>query len=173
MSSTKRLLKDEFRTVPKADWQATMDKLVQGSSPEVRTRMSSEATERPFGILALAWMLLVTGAFLLLVGMARLTGQLGSTGAFAILAVGGVELISGIALAFGSHWAYRIMLALVPANFVASTALYFTTSVRQLLLSAVVFGFATFVLYGPGGYPTASRNRRRVWLRGHVTPVHG
>ena len=128
MSPTKQLLKDEFRPVPKADWQATMDKLAPASA--VRTEISSEDTEKPFGILALAWMLLVTGVFLLLVGMARLTGQLGSTGAFAILAVGGVELISGIALAFGSHWAYRIMLSLVPANFFARIPIKMTVSGR-------------------------------------------
>ncbi len=172
MSSTKQLVTDDFRAVPKADWQEAMDKLVPGRTREVRTRIPSETTEKPFGILVLAWMLLITGVFLVVVGMARLTGQLGSSGAFVTLAVGSVELVVGIALAFGSHLAYRAMLVLIPANFVAGTALYFATSDRQLLLSAAVFGFATFVLYGPSGYPTASRARRRAWLRGHVTPAH-
>jgi hypothetical protein len=172
MSSTKQLVKDDVRAVPKADWQGAMDKLVTVGSPNARGAAPAEDTEKPFGILALAWMLLITGAFLLVVGMARLTGQLGSAGAFAILAVGGVELVAGIALAYGSHVAYRVMLIVIPANFIANTALYVTTSDRQLLLGAAAFGFATFVLYGPGGYPTASRARRRVWLRGPVTPAH-
>jgi hypothetical protein len=172
MSSTKQLVKDDVRATPKADWQGAMDKLVTVSIPSERARTGAEDDQKPFGILALAWMLLITGAFLLVVGMARLTGQLGSTGAFAILAVGGVELVAGIALAIGSHVAYRIMLVVIPANFVANIVLYLTTSDRQLLLGAAVFGFATFVLYGPGGYPTASRARRRVWLRSGVAAAH-
>jgi hypothetical protein len=80
--------------------------------------------------------------------------------------VGGIQLIVGTMLWAGARWAFRAVQVLVPANFAASVVLYAVHPAASLLLVVAVFGFATYVLYGPGRFATASRTRIRVWMGG-------
>ncbi len=122
-----------------------------------------DTKQTPFALVALAFLNVAAGAVLLMHAVSGLATGLGGGERYAALAVGAIEVIVGVMLLIGARWAYHVTRVLIPANFVASLVLFALGPATSLLLVAALFGFATFVLFGPGRFATASRIRMQAW----------
>jgi hypothetical protein len=125
-----------------------------------------DTLQTPFALFALAFLNVAAGALLLMHSVAGLATGTGGAEQYAALAAGGIEIVVGLALWFGARWAYQATRVLIPANLVGSVVLFALFPAPSLLLVAAVFGFATFVLYGPGRMAKASRIRIGMWANG-------
>jgi hypothetical protein len=125
-----------------------------------------DTLQTPFALFALAFLNVAVGALFLMHSLAGLATGTGGGEQYAAVAVGGIEMVVGVALWFGARWAYRATRLLIPANLLGSIVLFALYPAPSLLLVVAVFGFATFVLYGPGRMAKASRTRIAVWTGG-------
>jgi hypothetical protein len=159
----------EEKVMPTSERQAVAAVLpMPGAHPEVfqAGHVVIDTMQTPFALFALAFLNVGAGALLLMHSLAGLAIGTGGAEQYAALAAGGIELVVGLTLWFGARWAYQATRVLIPANLVGSLVLFALYPAPSLLVVALVFGFATFVLYGPGQMARASRIRIGAWTRG-------
>ncbi len=143
----------------------------------------AERRERPFAVTAGAWAGMFAGAIILLGCSYRMTAGQRGVAIIALLGVAAVEMIAGTAVLLGSGWAYRSMLALIPANLVASLALLVVMASPEFALWPAIFGMVAWEIYrrhrasrpshgvrdragrsGAGGAPAPEREATRIRL---------
>ena len=124
-----------------------------------------DTRETPFLVQLIAWANVATG-LLLLIRFAYFSSL--HEGHVPILAVGLVELVVGVPLAFGQRWAYLVTLVLQPLNFAASIGLLISTHDSAPLLPVLFYAATTFVLLAPLRWTGTMGATVRLWSADHA-----